>query len=105
MAKRFAVIRDCCTIGNCDSCNGVTPFGTKLRVCQTSLHSGVTKKYATTVAANWHAYNAEVVTLDEARLIDGDTRAKIEEKHKRNEPIRQKFEELQAAEKKAKPPK
>jgi len=98
MTKRFAVLRDCCTIGNCDKCNGVTPFGVKLRVCQTSLHGGVTKKYAAEVAHNWRAYNAEVVPLDVAKQTDDDTQARIEEKHKRNEPINRRWEEMKAAE-------
>ncbi len=53
----FKVVRDCCHVGNCIICIGVTPLGVPTRIVQ---GDGYSKKYADYVAAGWKQYNAVV---------------------------------------------
>ena len=70
---KYAVLRDCCTSGNCDQCAfGVTPYGKCLTVCQT-MPGGVDKDKAEVIAKNWKDYNARVATLEEAVLAQDET--------------------------------
>jgi len=64
--RRVAVIRNCCTLGNCDKCTQVTPFGTCLIVTQTP-EEGVTPEKADIYVKNWYAYKPQIVGITAAR--------------------------------------
>ena len=63
-----AVIRDCCTSGNCDKCHGVTPFRVCMQVCQT-MPEGVSEAKAAMIADNWREYDAQVVSVEHGVLV------------------------------------
>jgi len=64
----FAVVRNCCTSGNCFSCSGITPYGTPRRV---EHWRGESEGTAKVMAENWRAYQAEVVENPLPRSVDG----------------------------------
>lgn len=68
MFTLYAVVRNCCTSGNCFSCSGITPFGTPRRV---EHWRGEDQRTAEVLAQNWKAYGAEVTDQPELRSMDG----------------------------------
>ena len=65
----FAVVRNCCTSGNCFSCSGITPYGTPRRV---EHWRGESEGTAKVMAENWRVYQAEVVENPLPRSVDWD---------------------------------
>ncbi len=60
MQPMYAVLRACCTSGNCFHCTRKSPYGTPLRVEQ---YRTADAAKAAEVARNWHGYRATVVTV------------------------------------------
>ena len=60
----WKVVRDCCTSGNCITCNGKSPFGVPLRVTQMDA---IDERSAKQVAINWRSYKAVAEPMDERK--------------------------------------
>lgn len=58
--KRYKIMRDCCTSGQCIVCREL-PRGTKVTV---EHHRVASLELAKIIAANWTLYNAVVVDTD-----------------------------------------